>query len=188
LEVVERYNDPVTFIVGDLGRADIQAPILMGVLDGTVVPNYLGETYLAGAFTILPSSVRPTWAQQKISLGEQAQYKLSGRYNATYQLANGQFASSRIYGLLGEALLNFGIYAVPAVFFLFGFLSRRCFLRVSPPSNWGNVLTAPFFALLPVYMLFYDFDNIVFQTVVVWCLPALLLLFCVKSAKIAGST
>ena len=185
-EVAAHYNDPVTFVVGDIGRADIQAPILMGVLDGIVTPNYFGESYVAGALLILPTSLRPNWAKQKISLGEEAQFKLSGRYNASSQVNNGQFASSRIYGLLGEALLNFGIFAVPAAFFLFGFLSRRCFLRVSPPNSWGRVLTAPFFALFPVYMLFYDFDNIVFQTIVVWSLPALLLLLCMISAKKAG--
>lgn len=182
---VERYNNPVTFVVGDIGRADIQAPLITRYMAGAFTPNYFGETYLSGMSLLLPKDLRPDFLRPKIQIGADAQLDRGGLaqdYTGVV-LMDGNFVSSRIYGLLGEALLNFGWIGPPFAFLLFGILSRAALLRATNFQTWDRLLTTPFFAALPIYMLFYDFDNLIVQTITVWTVPALVLTFFRKSAK-----
>lgn len=172
-EIVNHYNDPLKFIVGDLGRADIQAPILRGVLEDKIEPRYWPETYTAALLQILPATIRPSFASPKTVVGAEAQIKLDAS-SPLYQNSKGETISTRIYSLIGEGLLNFGIISIPFLFFVFGFISRKALYRTNY-NSWPTNLTNPFFSLFPIYMLFYDFDNIIFQSIVVWGLPLFIL-------------
>jgi hypothetical protein len=178
-EVVEKYNDPYLFIVGDLGRADIQAPLISRYIAGTFTPNYKGETYLAAASLLLPQSMRPDWLRTKVQIGAQVQFE-EGGFIAAYRgvaMLDGEIYSSRIYGLLGESLINFGWIGPPLVFLLFGYISRLALVRATNFQSWQRLLTAPYFAVLPIYFLFYDFDNVIVQTVTVWLMPLIIVEF-----------
>ena len=184
-ETVERYNNPVTFLVGDIGRADIQAPLISRYLEGTFTPNRIGETYLSGASLLLPRQLRPASLRPKTQIGADAQLD-RGAAAEDYRgvvLDEGAFVSSRIYGLLGEALLNFGWLGPPLAFLLFGFLSRAALLRAVDFRDWRGLLTTPFFAAVPIYLLFYDFDNLIVQSVTVWALPVAILVFFGRTAR-----
>lgn len=178
-ETVERYNNPVTFVVGDIGRADIQAPLITRYMAGAFSPNFFGETYLSGMSLLLPKELRANSLRPKVQIGADAQLDPGGSAQ-DYQgvvLEEGSFVSSRIYGLFGEALLNFGWIGPPIAFLLFGILARAALLRAINFQTWDRLLTTPFFAAIPIYMLFYDFDNLIVQTVTVWTVPALVLAF-----------
>lgn len=178
-EVVQKYNDPYLFIVGDLGRADIQAPIISRYIAGTFTPNYKGETYLAAASLLLPQAMRPDWLRTKVQIGAEVQFEQGGlmaEYRGVRML-DGQIYSSRIYGLLGESLINFGWIGPPLVFLLFGYISRLALVRATTFQSWQRLLTAPYFAVLPIYFLFYDFDNVIVQTVTVWLMPLIIVEF-----------
>ena len=172
--VAEQYNDPVLFLVGDIGRADMQAPLLDRYLDGKFTANYIGESYIATLTLFLPRDWRPESIRSKAVLGAEAQLQ-PGASASGYRgviSVDGVFQSSRIYGLFGEALINFGLPALPIVFFLFGYIFRWCFLRLGSITTWRHLLTAPYLAFLPIFLLFYDSDNILIQTVSVWLVPA----------------
>ncbi len=172
--VAEQYNDPVLFLVGDIGRADMQAPLLDRYLDGKFSANYIGETYIATLALFLPRDWRPESIRSKAVIGAEAQLQ-PGASATGYRgviSVDGVFQSSRIYGLFGEALLNFGLPALPVVFFLFGYIFRWCFVRLGSITTWRQLLTAPYLAFLPIFLLFYDSDNILIQTVSVWLVPA----------------
>jgi hypothetical protein len=47
-------------------------------------------------------------------------------------------------------------------------------------KNWPANLTNPYFSLLPIFILFYDFDNIIFQSIVVWGFPLVVLKYLSK--------
>jgi hypothetical protein len=177
-EVVQNYNDPLKFIVGDLGRADIQAPILRGVLEGKIEPRYWPETYTAGLLLVVPSSIRPQFASPKTVVGAEAQINLDTSV-PLYENPKGEIISTRIYSFLGEGVLNFGIISIPFLFFIFGFISRKAFY-LAMDKNWPANLTNPYFSLLPIFILFYDFDNIIFQSIVVWGFPLIVLKYLSK--------
>lgn len=176
--VNETYSDPVMFLVGDVGRADMQAPLLARYLEGTFTPNYYGETYISAFTLLIPKDSRPAWLRSKTQVGAQAQLDRgtgSQGYRGVISV-DGVFESSRIYGLLGEALLNFGLVGLPFVFFLFGYLFRKAFLIVHDTTTWRQLLLVPYLCFVPIFMLFYDADNIVVQTLSVWAAPYLTLL------------
>jgi hypothetical protein len=174
-EVAESFNHPGKFIVGDIARADIQAPLLYGLINDKFDPVYWPETYLSGFMLLIPSPIRPNFFRDKTMVGAEAQLRLDPSTPLNFTKL-GVRSSSRIYALLGEAILNFGIAAIPFAFFIFGVVSRMALVRAVNQRSWRDVLVSPFFAMLPIYILFYDFDNMIFQTVVVWGFPMLILL------------
>jgi oligosaccharide repeat unit polymerase len=173
--VAETYNNPVSFLIGDIGRADMQAPLLARYLEGSFSPNYYGESYLAAFTLLIPKDARPSWLRSKTQVGAQAQLDRgtgSQGYRGVISV-DGVYESSRIYGLFGEALLNFGLFGLPFAFLLFGYLFRRVFLKVSDTVTWRQLLVAPYLCFVPIFMLFYDLDNILVQTLSVWAVPFL---------------
>lgn len=173
--VTDNYSNPVMFLVGDIGRADMQAPLLARYMEGSFDPNYFGETYLSAFTLLVPRESRPDWLRGKSRVGAEAQLNRgigAGGYRGVISV-DGVFESSRIYGLFGETLLNFGLFGLPFAFFLFGYLFRKVFLAVSGISTWRRLLTAPYLSFIPIFLLFYDADNILVQTLSVWSVPLL---------------
>jgi hypothetical protein len=141
-----------SIIVGDLTRVDVQAVVLARYQAGHYQPTFKGETYLHAASLLLPGALRPDVAS-KAELGSYALYGAAVNDALAF--------SSRIYGLLGESILNFGLWAVPLVFYLFG---RLCVLAARRSRIEGASLegfTAPALIILPMLLLFYDSGNLV---------------------------
>ena len=159
-------NPTLSFFLHDLGRSDIQALVVNRVSSGEYQPPYYPHTYLYGLSIFLPKSLRSEQIYSKRDLGTKAQYG---------NTRGEDFSSSRIYGLTAESILNFGFLGVPISFFIFGFVHRKALDFAKDLKSKGLMLTYPFFFFFPVYMLFYDFDNLVFQSFKVWIVPIIIL-------------
>lgn len=174
--VEERYTNPVRIVVGDIGRADIQASILEAEMAGQI-PHVHGRTYLKALTLILPDSLDPfpeEWG--KVSAGASAQISIDPDVELSSNDTWG-ISSSRIYGVVGEALLNFGWMGALLSFVVVGLVTRRCIVWANQAGPWWDKgLVAPVVSLVPILILFYDFDNIVFRLVMILGLPGGLLL------------
>lgn len=142
-----------SLLLGDFGRADVQALLLDRVTQDHA-PLAHGETYIGDLTFLVPHSLRvvPT----KVQAGTDVMYG-KGSYTADFQ-------SSYVYGLAGEATLNFGPVGAVLAFLPFGLLVRaatafyrRC--QASPQAR-GFALMAPGLALGTALILTSDLDNL----------------------------
>jgi hypothetical protein len=143
-------------LVADLGRSDVQAFLLYRLSRPECDYEYAwGRTYFAAVSILIPRSIvdRPP---SKTKEGTEAQYGL-GSY------IPGVFESSRVYGLTGETMLNFGPIAVPFAFLIFGLVVRgiRRFMMTLEPTD-SRLMLLPFLVNLCFVILVGDSDNILF--------------------------
>src|SRR5262249_21650695 len=91
-----------SMILEDLGRADIQALVLQRLIDGASSYDYAwGKTYLGTLSFLIPRQILQERPGGKLEEGTEL---IFGRHS--YSL--GLWASSKVYGLAGETMLNFG--------------------------------------------------------------------------------
>ncbi|MBV8554524.1 MAG: hypothetical protein JO116_03095, partial [Planctomycetaceae bacterium] len=105
-------------ILSDLGRADIQAYLLFR-LTGPAGGDYSyawGKTYATALALLIPRAVWPEVRRDDIV--QQGTEALYGR--TTYALQS--MRASQVYGLAGEAMLNFGPAAAPVSYLVLGAL------------------------------------------------------------------
>jgi hypothetical protein len=148
--------------LGDLARADTTAYILHNLVITPQEYDYRWGLTYAGAFAILvPSSLWPDRPKFKVEAGTEAQH---GRRSP--------FESSRVYGLNGEAMLNFGPVGVPVAFALFG-AALGCYRKKfrSWDERDARLLLAPYFTILFVISFVGDSDILVFGAVTQGALP-----------------
>ncbi len=167
-EVEEETHRPLrAAILGDLGRSDIQAAVLYRLTGPQSDYQYgLGRSYLGGLLTVLPG---PLWRNRpptKLREGTEALYG-RGAYrerplNATYDQDRFLGMSVAVFGLAGEAMLNFGPLAAPLSFAVLGLVVgrvRRC------AATWRRRdvrwLLMPFLVNLCLVVLIGDSDNVV---------------------------
>jgi hypothetical protein len=144
-------------LLADLGRSDVQAFVLYRLSEPQ--PDYhlaWGETYLATLAHLIPRSIWPDRPVEVAKQGTEAQYG-RGTYVA------GDWVSSKVYGLAGEAMLNFGPAAVPFAFIVLGlvvgYLERYLRdLRMGDP----RVLIYPFVVNFAFSILNSDTINLLF--------------------------
>lgn len=159
-------------LLTDFGRSDIQAVILYRRLRSTE-PLAYGETYLGAAALPLPASMSNLATKAKV--GTELLY---GR--GTYVPAS--FRSSRLFGLSGEAMLNFGPAGVPIALLMLG-------LFVSWASRWvgglhqddARIVLAPFMTVLGFFILLNDSDNLMFVVIKNLTIPFLFLVAVCRS-------
>jgi len=144
-------------LLGDLGRADVHAFLLYCLSTGDRGDyNYRwGFTYLGGLAIMIPRNIWPDRPEFKVDAGTELQHGKATRWR-----------SSRVYGLAGEAMLNFGPMGVPFAYAFFGAILgwyRRKF------TSWevgdSRLMLAPFFTILFVSTLVGDSDNVVFGAI-----------------------
>jgi len=105
------------------------------------------------AVFLLPDTVWPGRPEGKGAAGTRALY---GEY-----LASSSFRASNIYGLGGEALLNFGIVGPPVAFIVLGVVVGRVFRGASQLQHGDpRLLLLPFAVLCCVILFLNDFDNL----------------------------
>jgi hypothetical protein len=153
-------------LLGDLARADVQARIANEIIEKDYRLRY-GLTYLASFSMLIPSafweelmedaSFRDRWSKGYafIELNE-SEAKASREYPK----------SSRIYGLTGEAMLNFGVIGVPLAWVLYGLAMgyfRKKLQTMAPgDSRWSfTPLIIAAMAAVPIL----DLDIIIFMLV-----------------------
>jgi hypothetical protein len=156
-------------LLEDLGRSDIQALVLYRITRPESDFSYaLGRTYLSALIAPLPG---PLWRDRPPTKVREGWDVLYGA--RTYEREFGTTAFSdrpittRIFGLAGEAMLNFGPYVIPLFFAFLGLAVGWTRRRI---AEWqrGDVrlFLAPLCTTLCFLVLTADSDNIVyyFQT------------------------
>jgi len=168
----------------DIARADIQTYLYYRLArHGDRYRLRWGGTYLSSAMTIIPRAIWPTKPRGKIEAGTNLLYG-EGAYGTTRRRG-----STHVYGLVGEAMMNFGRASVPFMLGLFGALMgwyRRKLLsidRLDARHFFFPVLTLSVF-VLP----FGDSDNTVFTLLRSGMLPTLATLYASTRFRLAGRT
>ena len=142
-------------LLDDLSREDIQAYELYRLSAGDFQYGF-GRTYLGALATVIPKAFWPDRPVGKLKEGTEIQ-EGQGTYVPLV------FFSSRVYGLAGEAILNFGPYAVPLTFAVMAFvivLVRRFLIHL--PSFDTRTLIVPFLLYMCLTAIVGDSDNLVF--------------------------
>jgi hypothetical protein len=159
-------------LLGDLGRSDVQAFLLyrLSIPDGDYQYAW-GRTYLASATLLIPRALWPARPPGKVKEGTEAQYG-AGSWDED------KWNSSLVYGLAGEAMLNFGPLAVPFAYLIFGVIVGRLqhfFLKL---RHWDTrLLLYPFLVNTCFSMLQSDSDNLLFNTIKGGVVPTLVVWF-----------
>ncbi|NLF00223.1 MAG: hypothetical protein GX601_04515, partial [Anaerolineales bacterium] len=155
-------------LLGDLGRADVQAFLLYRLRAYPAEYDFAwGRTYMGGLAILVPRSLWPERPPTKVKEGTELQYG-RGTWHPD------RWSSSRVYGLAGEAMLNFGPLAVPLAFVALGVIVgavRRGYRRWSERDT--RRLLLPLLINLCFVILVGDVGNIVFFLVKNGVVPAL---------------
>lgn len=158
-------------LLTDLTRADVQAFLLYRLMRPDRDYHYArGRTYVATAMMAIPKSVWPDRPPGKIKEGTEA---LFGR--GTY--IPGVFQALRVYGVAGEAMLNFGPLTAPLSYALLGIVVsrvRRWF--TAWPATDPRRLLLPYLMNLCWLVLTVDSENIAFYLVKYGTVPFLVVL------------
>lgn len=159
-------------LLGDLGRSDVQAFLLYRLSMPDRDYQYAwGRTYLASATLLIPRALWPDRPPGKVKQGTDAQYG-AGSWDEE------KWSSSLVYGLAGEAMLNFGPLAVPFAYLIFGVIVGRLQHFFSKLRRWDTrLLLYPFLVNTCFSMLQGDSDNLLFNTIKGGLVPTLVVWF-----------
>ena len=183
-EMASRSNRTLDVaILSDLGRADVQAYLLFR-LAGSAGSDYsyaFGKTYLATATMLVPKSIWPGRPDGKVRQGTEALY---GR--TTYALRS--MRASQVYGLAGEAMLNFGPAAVPISYVVLGAVVAQvgCWFRRWGPGDSRRLLL-PFLINLAFVLIVSDSDNILFFLLKDGAVPSLIVALGSRRGALSGT-
>ena len=144
-------------VLGDLARADMQAFILYRLsLSNRDYKLALGRTYIGTVAQLIPRSLWPDRPPNKRKEGTEMQYGV-GSYDR-----NG-WASSRVFGISGEAMLNFGPLAVPLAYLVFGLVVGGLRgLLAGLREDDTRLLLMPFLITICFWLLVGDSDTLLF--------------------------
>jgi hypothetical protein len=155
-------------LLGDFARSEIQAYLLYRLVDVRDYNYALGRTYMNAFMVVLPKTLRPSWMPSKVEKGTEALYG-RGTYSEDYLRA------SQVYGLSGEAMLNFSPLSIPPAFAIMAVAVVRTRSLLFAHKNDARRLLFPFYVNTCILVLNSDLDNIIvfFLTT---ALPVLVLL------------
>jgi len=168
-------------VLDDLGRSDIQAFILFRLKNDAQDFTYAkGRTYLGALSLLLPHWILSERSETVEKEGTEIQTGSGGYFHDISW-------SSRVYGLAGESMLNFGPLSVPVVYGLFG-LFIGWFRRFSRALSLldSRLLVIPFAIYMSVTILSADSDNLTYGLAKNGLMPILVILFC--SSRSSHST
>jgi len=163
-------------LIGDLSRAHIQAVELDVLVNKPWPYRYrYGSTYPKAFGYMIP---RQIWRSKpndmgRIIAGTEMLYG-EGTYSATV-LGGGGSRSSQLYGLAGEAMLNFGIYGILPAFAVWGFIVGKIRKRIySYRAGDMRLMMSGFWLLICNVILVADADQIVWFFTSLYIVPAIL--------------
>ncbi len=167
-------RDFQSVLLGDLSRSDVQAYIFDRVWRPRDVTQSdyeygWGRTYLGALVLFVPTSIWPNRPVHKVKEGTEIIYGMG-----TY--VPNELWSSRVYGLAGEAMLNFGVLAVPFAFVLFGLavsLTRRLLMILTVGDT--RLLMFPYLITFCAIILTSDSDNLIVYIVQQGAFPFLMI-------------
>ncbi|WP_250933755.1 hypothetical protein [Aporhodopirellula aestuarii] len=148
-------------LLGDIGRANIEALTCYRLENKYGYKFAYGSTYLGAACVLLPRVIRPEIRTTKVASSDLL-YGM-GAYSAA---GDSRRESTRIFGLAGEAMLNFGYWGIPVVFSIAGYAvsKTRSFFMNLPVSDM-RVFLYPMFLRVIITIWHLDVVNMVFAIV-----------------------
>ena len=155
-------------LLGDMARTDIQSYLLYRLWAVGDYDYAYGATYLEAFDVFIPKWIWPDRPDGKVRKGTEA---LHGR--SVY--AAGIFQASQVYGLAGEAMLNFPPVFAPLAFFVLAFIvakSRSLMLADPDDLRW---LLVPILANAMIILPAADLDNQIMFFLTVAACPLILL-------------
>ncbi len=168
-------------VLGDFARTDVQAFLLYRLWrpDRDYAYSW-GRTYLGTLALLIPRWLWSDRPPTKVLEGTEAQTGV-GSYDPE------TWVSSRVYGLAGETMLNFGPLAVPLAFFVFGWGVGRL-QRFHSGLRPGDArrLTYPFILNLCFTILLNDSDILLFMLIKDGLVPLLVVWFASRAVTSAG--
>lgn len=169
---IENNISGLKVIVHDFGRNDVQAYIFNEILNGRYEVSYIPDSYLYTLSKIFPITKNNYYSKEELGYAVQNQ-------NTPIK----ESKSTRIYGLFGESALNFGIGGVFIAFIFYGFFLKILISNINNFFQSRFYFLAPLYCLMPIFILFYDFGNILFMLVKSWLLPIFIILLATKNVK-----
>jgi hypothetical protein len=172
-EMVKASNrTPTVVMLSDFSRCTEQAFLLYRAVGMPRDWEYAkGATYVGAIALVVPRAVWPNRPPTKIKWTTEVTFG-----PGTYEESS--LWSSMVYGLAGEAVLNFGPYAAPLSFIALGlavgFLRRT---MEGLPHSDPRMLLFPFLALICLFLLLNDSDNVLFMAIKYGTLPCAIILF-----------
>lgn len=180
-EIVQRAHSmrgPQSLLLGSIGRTTGNALLISRIWrPGSDYRYALGETYL--------HAISPAIGHGHI--GSRRQWATDALFGmGTYQGLDGPH-TKRVFGIIGEAMLNFGPMAIPFAVALFGLVVRatRSAWQTWPASGDARVLLLPAVILLGLQFLAMDLVNVKRYAIQHLLLPFVLVHIC--SRKTAGT-
>jgi hypothetical protein len=175
--------------LGDLGRADVQAFTLYRISHPDSDYSYaLGRTYLGALGLIVPG---PLWRDRPPSKVKEGWDVLFGARAYEREFGTTAFSdhpiNTRLFGLAGETMLNFGPLLVPLSFVVLGFAVGWIRRRI---GDWRfgdlRILLAPFLTVICLLILTADSDNLLYYCQMSGFVPIAILFFG-STKQVAGS-
>ena len=171
-------RSPRVVVLEDFSRSTIQAFVLWRFLDpnNDFTPAY-GLTYTGAVCLVVPRAVWPDRPPAKVRWTTELEY-------GTGSWRPGGLQSSRVFGLVGEAMLNFGPWLSGWVFlFLAWFVAkvRRFWLHLSPFDSRRLIL--PLFVLSCPLVLLNDLDVVMVFTMKYMLLPCAVVFLCSQRTR-----
>lgn len=163
-------------LLQDLGRSDIQAYIIYRLMQPENDYDYgWGRTYYAALSIMIPSALWSDKPLPKLKEGTEIIY-------GPDSYVPGVWSSSKVYGLAGEAMLNFGPIAAPIAFVILGILVGRVrYSLLTLDTSDIRILLIPFLVNFCFVVLTSDLDNDIFFLFSKGFSPFLLILFISQS-------
>lgn len=151
----ETGRDIPGLLLGDLGRSDIQALVLDRQLEGETTLRY-GITYIGDVSFLVPRPLLPVRPEDKVMAGTELLFG-PGSYSPDMK-------ASKVYGMAGEAIMNFGAIGGVASFALLGIVIRLFQTYYDRARRHAALLPKLLAPMLCINTLLpgSDFDNRVF--------------------------
>lgn len=151
-------RDLTSLLIGDFSRVYVQSYQIYRLQTVDYYSLLWGYTYLNSIIMRTPSWIWPGRPYDDAKVVASTSLLLGPD---VYRPGNFWHNSSWVHGILGEAMLNFGILASPLPFFVWGLLIG-CYRRALNDwrSNDSRHVLAPFVTVLLFIWLFSDTDNV----------------------------
>jgi len=165
---VKNHRTLDVLILQDLGRSDLQAFMLYRLMDPDSDYEYAwGRTYLASVSILIPKPLRP-WSEKLPNKSKEGTELQFGRNSYVPDVK----VSSKVYGLAGETMLNFGPFVVPFAFIMLGISVRRVrYWVLTWEASDSRLLLLPMLINFCFAIIVSDSDNLLFFIVKNGCIP-----------------
>jgi len=151
--------------IADFSRSDVQAFIVQELESGQDVDIAKGRTYVGTLSLLVPRILWPERPPTKLKWTTELE-------NGQGSYGTGAYPSSRMYGQVGEAMLNFGYLGIPISFALMGFvLGKLSTLSRQLGTTDARRMLLPGMVIASACMVIQDSENVLYFIVQYLAIP-----------------